>query len=245
MSVSGSKRSECKEYIYLGEYEKVIRILRKIENIDTYYKLKEQKIFSQINHNDLLREITVLINRLFDGDKLIQEQKYLNFVRVYLLAYNEIKNEIKEICSFQQYNLKPFLEDADKFLEKYLKELNKGFRKKISGHIYEKMPIHDKSIFNEIVFNNLRGRNNDAIFAFARMINTMSHYSLKISNYDVHTLSNKDLYRLYQLVSNLNTYDYILDQLSYNEWYVSGNSTETEFQFKIFDLTFLKVENLV
>jgi len=180
---------------------------------------------------------------------LEEELRYVQFVGFYIelkqsLTY-KLSNVSKLSCSLSFSKL---LKTHTDLIDSWLEELSEQILFNSKPEFYEKMTIEEKSNFDEITHNSLRGRQNDAVFALLRSLNISQELFLKTKN-DRFLEGGKltsNITESFNCSGFLNSLDYVLDNLSYGTWKVSkiSDDKKTIFWFDFINENYIKSRDI-
>ena len=245
MSLNSKKIIDLKKSLLEGNIDFFIN---EIENIDTevdYIKIKEQKLLTYSFDNRILSKFECLITNLFEKEKLSEELKYLKFIKTYLRSKLDLTQEIKKIISlYFPLDIKISIQEYYIIIDEFLEGLYESSFKKIPESFYNNLNIQEKSNISEIIHNEIRGRFNDTFFAFARLLNILFEEKTIITKKN--SPSKIHFVKAFNLAGNLNTYDYVLNNLSYGVWKIKDIQYKKVpiYNFEIKNYAFVKSRSL-
>ncbi|GGE18245.1 hypothetical protein HNP72_001311 [Sphingobacterium soli] len=207
-------------------------------------EFKEQKLLLYATQDEQLKnEYINSVRRLCKSDTQ-EELAYIDFVEVYIAETTRLYDDLlKTVDKNLLINLKTFLFNIISAVDEHVNHILQTFHQDFERDDITANTPNELTEKHEWAFNGLRGKLNDVMFAVTRLINS---YPFLCENIDLINASNEDgIARALTICSNLNSFDYALDKISYDEWYVfKKDEMEDEFFFIIKDLNLEKARDL-
>jgi|GEM_PF-5352164 hypothetical protein len=245
MDVSSTKLRIIKEGLRNNNPEAAISILSGSSHISLFQLFKEHKLLLiPLSKEPLYDAYERAVKRvLTDKSEINKELNYVQFIRRYVFATSQLRNEIKELLTpLFKWSLKEFLFVFCKLLERYLSGLSERRFNQLEDLNIENASAERQSELSEWAYNELRGRANDMLFAYTNLINLFGEWQHDDYSDEFTGVANQEeveyLMNLLSLSANLNSYQFALDKVSYGEWDVIQISAETDkpiFTFGIID----------
>jgi hypothetical protein len=230
-------------------------ILLEDANDAIFTVFKEQRLLLIPSDSTLLMEayLDAAKRTITDDDKLNFELNYLKFINTYRIATANLNLKIKSLLStFTNRNLRDFFFLTNVHLEEFFKSAFEDLHEMLKENSPSQIAFEDQSVVSEFGHHVLKGRLNDALFAQLNLVNIFS----KLQNLNPETkfieLSDKKrikkLIKAFNLSSNLNCYQYALDQVSCIEWNINKvfetRAGYPTFEFSIIDIQFQKAREI-
>lgn len=211
-----------------------------------FQEFKEQKLLLYVPQDAQLKnEYINSVKRLLQSEIEIKEElAYINFVEVYIAETTRLYDDLlKTVDKNLLVNLKTFLFNIISAVDEHVDHMLQTFYQDFEKDDITTNTPNELTEKHEWAFNGLRGKLNDVMFAVTRLINS---YPFLCENIDLINTYNKDgIATALTICSNLNSFDYALDKISYDEWYVfKKDEMEDDFFFRIKDLNLEKARDL-
>lgn len=249
MLLSNSELKEIKNSLISQDSKPFINLLVTTCDIEIFKIIKEQKLILLYPNHEIIIAYSNSALRLLNGEILEEELRYLQFIGFYLeLKQSLIENLHGVSKSFCSLFFTKLLKEHTDLIDSWLEEISEQILINSKPEFYEKMTIEEKSNFEEIAHNCLRGRQNDAVFALLRSLNISQEVYLKTDN--ERPLEDKKLTdnitESFNCSGFLNSLDYIHDNLSYGTWKVSKivNDKKPMFWFDFIDENYVKSRDI-
>lgn len=192
------------------------------------------------------------VKEIINDQKIISyELNYIKFIRVYIQKTSEINQEIEQLLqTFLSFDLKSFFFAVNVQLEIYFESIHEDLIISLEKNNIQSQSNSEISSNTEFAYHKLKGRINDALFGLTNLVNIFAKLKGDSTNNEVQQNLNDDdvekLITAFNLVSRLNSYQYILDQLSCAEWYVENVIEDDNliFEFVICDVLFQKAREI-
>ena len=175
--------------------------------------------------------------------------RYLQFLEFYIELKHSLILKLSDISKLSSsLSFSKLLKINTDLIDSWLEDVSEKILFKSRPEFYEKMTIEEKSNFEEITHNCLRGRQNDAVFALLRSINISQKNSIN-SNTNIYFQQEElknNITESFNCSGLINSLDYALDNLSYSTWKVSKiiNNKKTIFWFDFVDKNYIKSRDL-
>jgi hypothetical protein len=245
MSISNSLTNKIKTDLRKNDLHSIRNLLKLTQDLEVFQDIREQKILTISNS---FKELSIdylasVIRLLKNKEEIKYEQNYIYFLDKYLNTNQSLKQEIKELLiPFLNRELKEFLWLAgiqlNTFTERMVNQFYKDYEKTQNNLGKD---IETLAEFSERSHHFLKGRLNDNLFAFTCLINLFSEWQMKDVKSDFIGIDEdgaKSLTQAFILASQINSFQFAFDKLSYGDWKVEKvikYKHRTTFQFKITD----------
>ncbi|MET3036080.1 hypothetical protein ABXT08_08260 [Chryseobacterium sp. NRRL B-14859] len=216
---------------------------------------KEQRfLLIPSNYEELFQLYEEKVKVIYkDQKKINHELNYTKFLRVYIQNTKEINREINQLLKdFLSFGLKSFFFAINTQLESYFESIHDDLIKLLNKNSLISQSASEISSNTAFFYHVLKGKINDALFGQTNLVNIFA--KLKEEETYIEVTENLDdelvnkLIDALNLSSKLNTYQYAIDQVSCNEWYIETvNETEKGkliFEFAIYDPLFQKAREI-
>ena len=221
----------------------IIDYLDASDNFDSIIALKEHKILYRFDNT--YDEYCVLETKYIERVQVIspslyqEEFNYLKFVKISSVLKKLIEEELvlasKEIIKFDDYSiLSSFAIYFNKFLEK---KTNFIWEKLFNQNLYSSLVPNNKAIYISSFYNFLNGQLIDTNTVAAKCINHILYIARKsnIRNRKGN-IKEKMISKYSYLMYNKCHIQYLIDMVSYGEFYVLSINDEVKFSFKDLNL---------
>jgi len=206
------------------------------------------------DRDELFRRYEQKVREICKDQKIINyELNYIRFIDIYIQETYKINKEIKQLLQdFLFFDLKSFFFAINIHLENYFESIHLDLIELLKKNDLTSQPSSEISSNTEFAYHNLKGRINDALFGLTHLVNIFSELkesrpSSKIGK-NLDLMNVEKLITAFNLVGRLNTYQYVLDQISCTEWYIENiikiENDKIVFEFSICDLLFQKAREI-
>jgi hypothetical protein len=254
MEIKLNKINKIKNDLRNKDFSSAIALLTAADEVVLKHFKEQRLLLYPDTSEQLISAYIEAANRIHVvGQNLDVELNYVKFISTYIKATTHLSKKVKGLLkNFENRNLKDFLFITNIHLEKYFKSAFKDLEILLAKNNSHADVLEKKTMISEFGHHVLKGRLNDAIFAQLNLVNIFSTVQVEKPNEDFIVLTEEKLIgklvSAFNISGFLNCYQYALDQISCNEWYVQKVSDNRKghsiFDFSIVDIDFQKAREI-
>jgi len=243
MLLSNSELKEIKSSLISEDSKSFINLLSSTCDIEIFKIIKEQKLILLYPKAEIITAYSNSALRLLNGETLEEELRYLQFISFYIELKKILIDKLDIVSkSFCTLSFSELLKEHNNIIDSFIKELEGNILFNNMPAFIEEMSLEEKGNYYEIVHNSLRGRQNDAVFALLRSLNTSQKVFLKINDNSIKKDFADNITDSLTISGFLNSLDYVHDNLSYSTCKISKivNNKKPIFWLDFIDENYVK-----
>lgn len=243
MFLSNAELKEIKSSLIFEDSKSFVNLLSSTCDIEIFKIIKEQKLILLYPKAEIITAYSNSALRLLNGEALEEELRYLQFISFYIEFKKKLIDKLDIVSkSFCTLSFSELLNEHNNIIDSFMKELEDNILFTNMPAFLEKMSLEEKGNYYEIVHNSLRGRQNDAVFALLRSLNTSQEVFLKTNDNSIKKNFADNVTNSLNISGFLNSLDYVHDNLSYGTCKISKivNNKKPVFWLDFVDENYVK-----